>query len=66
MNDRERSSRSQEAVKVISNREVYVKQDNRTSKKFTFDRSFGPDASQTDIYQLAVAPFIEEVYSSEF
>lgn len=61
MNDRERCSRSQDVVKVMSNREIVVKQDNRSSKKFTFDRSFGPDASQTDVYQLVVAPLIEEV-----
>lgn len=53
--------RSHEAVEVTSNREVVVKQDNRSTKKFTFDRSFGQDSNQVTIYQSVVAPFIEEV-----
>lgn len=60
MNERERNLRSQEAVKVISSREVVAK-DNRNSKKYSFDRSFGPEASQSDVYMSVVAPFIEEV-----
>lgn len=61
MNERERSSRAQESVKVVSNREVVAKHDNRTTKKFTFDHSFGPETSQADVYQSVVAPLIEEV-----
>lgn len=53
--------RSHEAVEVASNREVVVKQDNRMTKKFTFDRSFGQDSSQVTVYQSVVAPFIDEV-----
>lgn len=60
MNERERNARSVEAVRVVSSREVVVK-DTRNSKKFTFDRTFGPEASQPDVYTSAVAPFIEEV-----
>lgn len=60
MNERERNLRSQEAVKVISNREVVAK-DSRNSKKFTFDRSFGPESSQSDVYMSVCAPLIEEV-----
>ncbi|KAG4066799.1 hypothetical protein HA402_012866 [Bradysia odoriphaga] len=61
MNDRERANRSHEAVEVSSNREVVVKQDNRMTKKFTFDRSFGQDSNQVAVYQSVVAPYIEEV-----
>ncbi|KAJ6622378.1 Kinesin-like protein Klp61F [Pseudolycoriella hygida] len=60
MNEREKHSRSMEAVKVVSGREIVVK-DNRNSKKFTFDRTFGPDANQSDVYKVVVAPLIEEV-----
>lgn len=63
MNARERSTRCHEAVEVTSNREVIVKHDHRSSKKFTFDRSFGPDSNQMTVYQSVVAPLIEEVLS---
>lgn len=61
---RERNIHSQEVVKVMSEREVIVKQlDNRMTKKFTFDRAFGPDSKQADVYQVVVAPLITEVLS---
>lgn len=66
MNERERNVRPVEAVKVISSREIVVKDSRnseRNSKKFTFDRTFGPEASQSDVYMSVVAPFIEEVLS---
>lgn len=46
-----------------SHREVLVKQtfDNKTSKKFTFDRAFGPESKQAEVYLAVVAPLIEEV-----
>lgn len=37
--------------------------DNKTSKKFTFDRAFGPESKQAEVYQAVVAPLIEEVLS---
>lgn len=33
------------------------------TKKFTFDRAFGPDSKQADVYQVVVAPLINEVLS---
>lgn len=65
INSRERSIHSNEVVKVASDREVVVKQtlDNRMTKKFTFDRAFGPDSKQADVYQVVVAPLINEVLS---
>ena len=50
-------------VEVTSQREVVVKQgfDSKSTKKFTFDRAFGPQSKQCEIYQSVVAPFIEEV-----
>lgn len=35
--------------------------DNRMTKKFTFDRAFGPESKQSDVYQVVVAPLINEV-----
>lgn len=63
INLRERTIHSQEVVKVVSDREVVIKQqpDNRLSKKFTFDRAFGPESKQSDVYQVVVAPLINEV-----
>lgn len=48
-----------------SDREVVVKQmmDNRMTKKFTFDRAFGPESKQSDVYEAVVAPLINEVLS---
>ncbi|XP_055317754.1 kinesin-like protein Klp61F isoform X2 [Sitodiplosis mosellana] len=65
INNRERSIHSHETVKVVSDREVVVKQplDGRHTKKFTFDRAFGPDSKQSDVYQVVVAPLINEVLS---
>lgn len=62
-NDRERMIRSHEMVEVSSNREVIVKQtlESKSTKKFTFDRAFGPDSKQADVYHSVVAPLIEEV-----
>lgn len=52
-------------VKVQSDREIIVKQtgDSRVTKKFTFDRTFGPESKQSDVYQVIVAPLINEVLS---
>lgn len=52
-------------VEVHPPREVLVKQgsDNKMLKKFSFDRTFGPDSKQNDVYQTVVAPLIEEVLS---
>uniref|UniRef100_A0A182PQD4 Kinesin motor domain-containing protein n=1 Tax=Anopheles epiroticus TaxID=199890 RepID=A0A182PQD4_9DIPT len=65
-NAREKLIRSQEIVEVVSNRELQLKSnysDSRTSKKFTFDRTFAPNSKQHEIYHAVVAPYIEEVLS---
>ncbi|XP_059045924.1 kinesin-like protein Klp61F [Achroia grisella] len=63
LNQRERDIKSLGVVEVVNNREVVVKQSQQTSltKKFTFDRAFGPHAKQVEIYQDVVSPLIEEV-----
>uniref|UniRef100_A0A182MQK1 Kinesin motor domain-containing protein n=1 Tax=Anopheles culicifacies TaxID=139723 RepID=A0A182MQK1_9DIPT len=65
-NSREKLIRSMEVVEVVSNRELQLKSsytDSRTSKKFTFDRTFAPNSKQHEVYQAVVAPYIEEVLS---
>lgn len=61
-NERERLIRSQEMVEVHLPREIVVKQlESKTTKKFTFDRAFGPESKQSEVYNSVVAPLIEEV-----
>lgn len=41
-------------------KEVSVR-DKSTTKTFTFDRVFGPDSKQIDVYKVVVSPLISEV-----
>lgn len=52
--------RSQVVVDCISLKEVSVR-DKAQNKTFTFDRVFGPDSKQVDVYKAVVNPLIEEV-----
>ncbi|XP_063832672.1 kinesin-like protein Klp61F [Ostrinia nubilalis] len=63
LNQRERDIKSLGVIEVVNNREVVVRQSQQTShtKKFTFDRAFGPHAKQVEVYQEVVSPLIEEV-----
>lgn len=62
INLRERNIHSNEMIKVLSEREVVVQQlHDKMSKKFTFDRAFGPESKQNDVYQAVMAPLIGEV-----
>lgn len=44
----------------VSTKEVTVKDKSQT-KTFTFDRVFGPDSKQVEIYKTVVSPLIQEV-----
>ncbi|KPI97651.1 Bipolar kinesin KRP-130 [Papilio xuthus] len=63
LNQRERDIRSLGVVEVVSGREVVVRQSQQTAhtKRFTFDRAFGPNTKQVEVYQEVVSPLIEEV-----
>ncbi|XP_075985032.1 kinesin-like protein at 61F [Anticarsia gemmatalis] len=63
LNQRERDIKSLGVIEVVNNREVVVRQSPQTShtKKFTFDRAFGPNVNQLQVYQEVVSPLIEEV-----
>lgn len=57
-NARERSIRSCEVVEVPTTKDIVARQylDAKTSKKFTFDRAFGPDSRQVSFILLFVKP----------
>ncbi|KAH8297530.1 hypothetical protein KR054_001868, partial [Drosophila jambulina] len=65
LNSRERCIRSAEVVDVVAPREIVTRHtlDSKLTKKFTFDRSFGPESKQCDVYSVVVSPLIEEVLS---
>ncbi|XP_059227012.1 kinesin-like protein Klp61F [Stomoxys calcitrans] len=65
LNKRERCIHSTEIVEVVSPREVVTRHtlDSKLTKKFTFDRTFGPESKQVDVYASVVGPLIEEVLS---
>ncbi|XP_055389957.1 kinesin-like protein Klp61F [Condylostylus longicornis] len=62
-NNRDRMIRSLDVVDVVGTKEVVCRSslDSKVTKKFYFDRSFGPNSKQSDVYQTVVAPLIEEV-----
>lgn len=65
MNASETKTLSSSVVEVQpERREVHVKErlgDKELSKKFTFDRVFGPESTQADVYKTVVSHLIEEV-----
>ncbi|XP_011179772.2 kinesin-like protein Klp61F [Zeugodacus cucurbitae] len=65
LNSRERCIRSAEVIETVSNREIVTRHtiESKLTKKFTFDRVFGTDSRQADVYSTVVAPLIEEVLS---
>lgn len=65
LNAREKYLRSAEIIDVISPKEIVTRHtpDSKLTKKFTFDRAFGMDSKQFEVYSAVVAPLIEEVLS---
>ncbi|KAM7355635.1 kinesin-like protein at 61F [Cochliomyia hominivorax] len=65
LNARERCLRSAEIIEVVSPKEIVTRHtlESKLTKKFTFDRAFGADSRQVDVYSAVVAPLIEEVLS---
>lgn len=65
LNSRERCIRSSEIIEVLPPKEIVARHtlESKLTKKFTFDRTFGPDSRQVDVYSAVVGPLIEEVLS---
>ena len=61
----EKKAGSHNVIECVTKRgEVHVRQDigDKTSTKvFTFDKVYGPESSQLDVYRGVVEPIIEEV-----
>ncbi|XP_005188525.3 kinesin-like protein Klp61F [Musca domestica] len=65
LNRREKCIHSTEIVEVVSHKEIVARHslESKLTKKFTFDRTFGPESKQVDVYAAVVGPLIEEVLS---
>lgn len=65
LNARERCLRSAEIIDVISPKEIVTRHtlESKLTKKFTFDRAFGSDSKQVDVYTAVAGPLIDEVLS---
>ncbi|XP_014205799.1 kinesin-like protein Klp61F isoform X2 [Copidosoma floridanum] len=63
INNAEKISKSPVVVEVSSNKEIVVKErpQDKLTKKFTFDKVFGPVSKQIDVYNAVVNPLLEEV-----
>ncbi|KAH0953690.1 hypothetical protein HN011_005552 [Eciton burchellii] len=63
INNGEKIGKSFSALELPSNKEVVVHEriQDRHSKKFTFDKVFGPSSKQIDVYKAVVSPLLEEV-----
>ncbi|XP_063982789.1 kinesin-like protein Klp61F [Diachasmimorpha longicaudata] len=56
--------KSSNVVDVASSKDVVVRerpQDSKLTKKFSFDRVFGPGSKQVDVYNAVVSPLLDEV-----
>ncbi|XP_026671284.1 kinesin-like protein Klp61F [Ceratina calcarata] len=63
VNDAERAGTSMIVVDTPSNNEVVVREKphDKIAKKFTFNKVFGPNSKQTEVYNAVVSPLLEEV-----
>ncbi|RLU25689.1 hypothetical protein DMN91_001846 [Ooceraea biroi] len=63
INNNEKVGKSFSAVELPSNKEVVIHErpQDKHSKKFTFDKVFGPTSKQIDVYKAVVSPLLEEV-----
>ncbi|XP_035742854.1 kinesin-like protein Klp61F [Vespa mandarinia] len=63
INNAERLGKSVSVVEVPSNKDVIIRErpQDKLSKKFTFDKVFGPLSKQIDVYKAVVSPLLEEV-----
>ncbi|KAK9298648.1 hypothetical protein QLX08_008120 [Tetragonisca angustula] len=62
-NNTEKIGKSMTIVDIPSNKEVVVRErpHDKFTKKFTFDKVFGPNSKQIQVYNAVVSPLLEEV-----
>ena len=63
VNSQEKNARSPVVVETPScnNREVQVVEKSSMTKSFSFDRVFGTNSKQVDVYKVVAAPLVDEV-----
>ncbi|XP_065226392.1 kinesin-like protein KIF11 [Planococcus citri] len=63
INNAEKAARSYTVVGCNGSKEIVVKErpTDRLTKTFTFDKVFGPESKQVDVYKSVVHPLIDEV-----
>ncbi|XP_011504063.1 PREDICTED: bipolar kinesin KRP-130 [Ceratosolen solmsi marchali] len=63
INNIEKTNKSPVVVDVASNKEIVVRErpQDKLTKKFTFDKVFGPVSKQIDVYNAVVSPLLDEV-----
>ncbi|EFN84783.1 Bipolar kinesin KRP-130 [Harpegnathos saltator] len=63
INNSEKVGKSVSVLELPSNKEVVVRERplDKHSRKFTFDKVFGPTSKQIDVYNAVVNPLLEEV-----
>lgn len=61
--DKGREKAATSMVQVASEKEiiVYERSQGKVAKKFTFDRVFGPESTQLDVYNAVIRPLLKEV-----
>ena len=61
MSAQEKAARSPVVVETPSIRELQVVEKSSLTKSFAFDRVFGTNSKQVDVYKVVAAPLVEEV-----
>jgi len=63
MSTQEKQARSPQVVEVPAGttKDIQVVEKSSLSKSFSFDRVFGVNSKQVDVYKVVAAPLVEEV-----
>ena len=61
LNKSEKDQRSWAVLDTPTSREVHVREKANQSKNFNFDRVFGPQSTQEEVYKTVVGRLINEV-----
>ena len=66
LNKSEKDQRSWAVLDTPTNREVHVREKANQSKNFNFDRVFGPQSTQDEVYKTVVGRLINEVMQGNY